>query len=220
MSIPEGMAWWPVESSGFSSLAVQVCCLWPEVSNVRRFQQISTDWFGLQEWTKGIQGLRCKDPKFMPKEKSCWSAWNGLNLPSAPAVVTYWINKLQPGACTEDKDVFVTLNPPKDSSWWVREYLILHSFRIIHQQMTLSAGIILVATCRDYGIDDQEDHWGFHMNYLLAVSFRVFLSPLPPLQDSIAKDQILAKYVLLNYKDANAQSYVLGWQASVVPSEL
>ena len=48
------------------------------------------------------------------------------------------------------------------------------------------------------------------MNYLLAVSFRVFLSPLPPLQDSIAKDQILAKYVLLNYKDANAQSYVLG----------
>lgn len=55
------------------------------------------------------------DPKFMPKEKSCWSAWNGLNLPGAPAVVTYWINKLQPGACTEGKDVFVTLNPPKDS---------------------------------------------------------------------------------------------------------
>lgn len=49
----------------------------------------------------------------MPKEKSCWSAWNGLNLPGAPAVVTYWINKLQPGACMEG-DVFVTLNPPKD----------------------------------------------------------------------------------------------------------
>ena len=57
-----------------------------------------------------------QDPKFMPKEKSCWSAWNGLNLPGAPAVVTYWINKLQPGACTEGKDVFVTLNPPKDCS--------------------------------------------------------------------------------------------------------
>ena len=54
-----------------------------------------------------------QDPKFMPKEKSCWSAWNGLNLPGAPAVVTYWINKLQPGACMEG-DVFVTLNPPKD----------------------------------------------------------------------------------------------------------
>ena len=66
---------------------------------------------------QGNPRVRCKDPKFMPKEKSCWSAWNGLNLPGAPAVVTYWINKLQPGACTEGKDVFVTLNPPKDSSY-------------------------------------------------------------------------------------------------------
>ncbi|CAJ1407384.1 unnamed protein product [Effrenium voratum] len=55
------------------------------------------------------------DPKFMPKEKGCWSAWNGLNLPGAPAVVTYWINRLQPGACAEGSDIFVTLNPPDGS---------------------------------------------------------------------------------------------------------
>ena len=38
----------------------------------------------------------------------------------------------------------------------------------------------------------------------------MFLSPLPPLQDSITKDQILAKYVLLNYKDVHVHRYVLG----------
>jgi len=69
------------------------------------------------------------DPKYMPKKKSCWSAWNGLNLPGAPAVVTYWINKLQPGACTEGKDVFVTLNPPDgsvDESQVLAKYILDH----------------------------------------------------------------------------------------------
>ena len=117
---------------------------------------------------QGNPRVRCKDPKFMPKEKSCWSAWNGLNLPGAPAVVTYWINKLQPGACTEGKDVFVTLNPPKDSSYGfagICGYLTLH--RYIHS----SANDI---ECRSYfccnlqrlwmhryyrmTMDDQEDH--------------------------------------------------------------
>mmetsp|Transcript_13026 Transcript_13026/g.31049 ORF Transcript_13026/g.31049 Transcript_13026/m.31049 type:complete len:1126 (+) Transcript_13026:81-3458(+) len=69
------------------------------------------------------------DIKYMPMRKSCWSAWNGLNLPGAPAVVTYWINKLQPGACTEGKDVFVTLNPPEgsiDETQVLAKYILDH----------------------------------------------------------------------------------------------
>ncbi|CAK9029835.1 (S)-coclaurine N-methyltransferase (TfCNMT) [Durusdinium trenchii] len=74
------------------------------------------------------------DPKFMPKEISCWSAWNGLNLPSAPAVVTYWINRLQPGACTQD--VFVTLNPPKDS---IEKEKILAKYMLSHPLLDAEA---------------------------------------------------------------------------------
>ncbi|CAE8629024.1 unnamed protein product [Polarella glacialis] len=56
------------------------------------------------------------DARLMPRNKACWSAWNGLQLPGAN-VVHYWVNKLQPGAVPAGmkEDVFVTLNAPAGS---------------------------------------------------------------------------------------------------------
>lgn len=53
-----------------------------------------------------------KDRSFMPRRRRIWSSWNvlanGDPMHAAPCV-TYWMNRLQPLATTED--VFVTLNP-------------------------------------------------------------------------------------------------------------
>ncbi len=53
-----------------------------------------------------------KDPRFMPKRRRCWSAWNyhAANGGKEPAVtLTYWMNKLQ--SIDESYPLFVTLNP-------------------------------------------------------------------------------------------------------------
>lgn len=52
------------------------------------------------------------DPRFMPRARRTWSAWNVVEgpHPGAPVTVTYWMNRLQP--LQTDTDVFVTLNPP------------------------------------------------------------------------------------------------------------
>jgi len=54
------------------------------------------------------------DPKVMPQNKACWSAWNAVQMPETTPV-TYWVNKLQPGAVKEDSDLFITLNAPEGS---------------------------------------------------------------------------------------------------------
>ncbi|CAE7348890.1 ufaA1 [Symbiodinium natans] len=105
------------------------------------------------------------DPKYMPKKKACWSAWNGLNLPGAPAVVTYWINKLQPGACTEGKDVFVTLNPPEGS---IDQTLVLAKYTLDHPLLDEKALIVQRALPRLQGLGGRIYFcgawagWGFH----------------------------------------------------------
>ncbi len=51
-----------------------------------------------------------RDRLFMPRRRSVWSSWNNVSRdPSAPVVVTYWMNSLQPLATATD--YFVTLNP-------------------------------------------------------------------------------------------------------------
>ncbi len=53
-----------------------------------------------------------KDPRFMPKRRRCWAAWNyhAASEGKEPAVtLTYWMNRLQ--AIDERYPLFVTLNP-------------------------------------------------------------------------------------------------------------
>lgn len=54
-----------------------------------------------------------RDPRFMPKRRRLWSAWNYLKTESGTETglcVTYWMNALQ--ALPTRTDLFVTLNPP------------------------------------------------------------------------------------------------------------
>jgi predicted NAD/FAD-binding protein len=56
-----------------------------------------------------------KDPRFMPKRKRCWAAWNyhASGDGAEPAVtLTYWMNKLQ--SIDERYPLFVTLNPASE----------------------------------------------------------------------------------------------------------
>lgn len=53
-----------------------------------------------------------KDPRFMPRRRRCWSAWNyhaGREGDEAQVTLTYWMNKLQ--SIDERYPLFVTLNP-------------------------------------------------------------------------------------------------------------
>ncbi|MEM7651251.1 MAG: FAD-dependent oxidoreductase [Pseudomonadota bacterium] len=75
------------------------------------------------------------DERLMPQRKSVWSSWNYLtNDKDEEVCVTYWMNKLQP-FIGQDKDLFVTLNPPfkpaKDKTLQVIDYA--------HPQFTMSA---------------------------------------------------------------------------------
>jgi cyclopropane-fatty-acyl-phospholipid synthase len=54
------------------------------------------------------------DPKVMPRNKACWSAWNAVQMADSTPV-TYWVNRLQPGAVDESSDLFITLNAPEGS---------------------------------------------------------------------------------------------------------
>lgn len=56
-----------------------------------------------------------KDPRFMPKRRRCWSAWNyhASGKMHEPAVtLTYWMNRLQ--GIDENYPLFVTLNPQSE----------------------------------------------------------------------------------------------------------
>jgi uncharacterized protein len=53
-----------------------------------------------------------KDPRFMPKRRRCWSAWNyhaGREGNEAAVTLTYWMNRLQ--SIDQRYPLFVTLNP-------------------------------------------------------------------------------------------------------------
>lgn len=56
-----------------------------------------------------------RDPRFMPKRKAAWSAWNVLKSEdqNADICVTYWMNVLQP-SIDQRHPLFVTLNPPAE----------------------------------------------------------------------------------------------------------
>ncbi len=59
-----------------------------------------------------------RDRRYMPKRKLVWASWNYLDFKSQTGTskdlcLTYWMNSLQ--HLETDQDVFVTLNPPKDS---------------------------------------------------------------------------------------------------------
>lgn len=58
-----------------------------------------------------------RDPSFMPRRKSAWSAWNAIGTDASsaqPISVTYWMNRLQ--NLDERHPVFVTLNPVSEPS--------------------------------------------------------------------------------------------------------
>ena len=58
------------------------------------------------------QAILHKDPRFMPRRRRCWSAWNynAADEGKEPLVtLTYWMNKLQ--SIDEQYPLFVTLNP-------------------------------------------------------------------------------------------------------------
>jgi len=76
-----------------------------------------------------------KDPRIMPKNRACWSAWNVLQV-STGVVVTYWINKLQPGASEDGEDVFLSLNPPDGA---VDAACVLKTFSLDHPVLDAAA---------------------------------------------------------------------------------
>jgi uncharacterized protein len=57
-----------------------------------------------------------RDPALMPRRRSAWSSWNSIGGTSAtataPATVTYWMNRLQ--NLDRRHPVFVTLNPDRE----------------------------------------------------------------------------------------------------------
>ncbi|NOT41694.1 MAG: FAD-dependent oxidoreductase [Alphaproteobacteria bacterium] len=58
------------------------------------------------------EALLHKDPRFMPKRRRCWSAWNyhaGNEGRERQVTLTYWMNELQ--SIDERYPLFVTLNP-------------------------------------------------------------------------------------------------------------
>jgi len=77
------------------------------------------------------------DETLMPKRKKIWSSWNYYthkNDQSKTVALTYWMNKLQ-HFLPENKNLFVTLNPPKppatDKTYKIIQY--------DHPQFTMSA---------------------------------------------------------------------------------
>ena len=110
-----------------------------------------------------------RDPRFMPKRKRAWAAWNVLQGqgPSDELCVTYWMNILQnlDPACP----VFVTLNPsfPPDES------LIFGRFVYDHPQFDAAA---ITAQPRIGGLQGKNRTWfagawtryGFHEDGLMS----------------------------------------------------
>ena len=55
-----------------------------------------------------------QDKALMPRRKRCWASWNAFSSKQGPAVLTYFLNQLQPLG-TEDH-YFLTLNPNRKIS--------------------------------------------------------------------------------------------------------
>ncbi len=52
------------------------------------------------------------DQTLMPRRRSAWASWNYIGARDGRLCVTYWMNQLQP--LGTERDVFVTLNPPRE----------------------------------------------------------------------------------------------------------
>jgi predicted NAD/FAD-binding protein len=52
-----------------------------------------------------------RDPRLMPARRRLWSSWNFIGTGDGRLAVSYWMNRLQPLATTEN--LFLTLNPPE-----------------------------------------------------------------------------------------------------------
>jgi predicted NAD/FAD-binding protein len=69
---------------------------------------------GAFRYSRNVAVAHC-DPSMMPKRRSVWASWNFMGassqLSARELCVTYWMNKLQPLATSEQ--IFVTLNPPR-----------------------------------------------------------------------------------------------------------
>jgi len=77
------------------------------------------------------------DASLMPKSKKIWSSWNYLTTNEDSSVcLTYWMNKLQP-FLPADRDLFVTLNPPKGQE--PAADTILKTIDYDHPQYTMDA---------------------------------------------------------------------------------
>ena len=70
-----------------------------------------------------------RDPRFMPRRRAAWAAWNFLKSDGAanqPPTVTYWMNALQ--GIDADRPLFITLNPasPPDPALTFRRFCYRH----------------------------------------------------------------------------------------------
>jgi uncharacterized protein len=111
-----------------------------------------------------------RDPRFMPKRKAAWAAWNVLacDNPDADLCVTYWMNILQPFIPFE-KPLFVTLNPPEP----IAEDKVFGRYRYAHPQFD---GVAIEAQQRLDTIQGQNHTWfcgawqgyGFHEDGVLS----------------------------------------------------
>ncbi len=114
------------------------------------------------------QAVLHTDASLMPRRRRAWSSWNVIGNPGAPenpVSLTYWMNRLQPLAT--QRDVFVTLNPPRAPEG---EY---QAFAYAHPQFDQAA---LAAQRRLHEIQGRRHTWfcgawcghGFHEDGLVS----------------------------------------------------
>jgi uncharacterized protein len=111
-----------------------------------------------------------RDPRFMPKRKAAWAAWNvrAVDNPDADLCVTYWMNILQP-FIPQEKPLFVTLNPPEP----IAEDKIFGRYHYAHPQFDDAA---ISAQQQLHAIQGQHRTWfcgawqgyGFHEDGVLS----------------------------------------------------
>lgn len=84
------------------------------------------DLLGAFGYTQNTAVLHA-DTAFMPRRRRVWSCWNYMAVDHAesahPLCVSYWMNRLQ---SLEGRDLFVTLNPPRDPKHEVARFQYSH----------------------------------------------------------------------------------------------
>jgi len=107
------------------------------------------------------QAVVHSDSRVMPDNRAAWSSWNGLVNSAAEqsCQVSYWMNQLQ--GLPDDKDFFVTLNPPEqlDEVWSTRNYshpMFTPQARAAQRRRHEINGVNNTYYCGAYW------RWGFH----------------------------------------------------------